>query len=101
MKLIESYIIISLFTLNDILTDQLTCGISDDSIQHYSVSERHFTFDTALETAMSTEAAKKSLQRWEPLYVYNLTCTLLCVGKMTYSPDRATANCMRFASHIL
>ena len=81
------------------LRDRLVCGVSDDSIQRRLLSEKVLTFETALEIAVSIEAAKKNvdeLQMQELIQVHKLTgiCCFRC-GKDN-PPDRCnfrTAKC--------
>ena len=48
-------------TLEDMLRDQLICGISDDRIQRRLLAERELTFEKAVEIATATETASKNL----------------------------------------
>ena len=78
-------------TLNDLLRDRLVCGVSDDSIQRHLLSEKVLTFETALDIAVSMEAAKKNvdeLQMQEPIQVHKLTGSVVSgVGKTTLQTD--------------
>lgn len=49
-------------TLEQMLRDQIVCGINDDRIQRRLLAEADLTFDTALKIALSVEAANKNIQ---------------------------------------
>ena len=50
-------------SLNDLLRDRLVCGVNEDNIQRRLLSEKVLTSDKALEIAVSTETAKKNVDK--------------------------------------
>ena len=81
------------------LRDRLVCGVSDDSIQRHLLSEKVLTFETALDIAVSMEAAKKNvdeLQMQEPIQVHKLIGIRCFRCRKDHPPDRCkfrTAKC--------
>ena len=46
-------------TLKDMLRDWLVCGINHDGIQRKLLAEKSFTYDKALEIALTMETAER------------------------------------------
>ena len=47
-------------TLNDMIRDQLVCGITHEEIQKKLLAEKNLTYEKALEVALAVEAAEQS-----------------------------------------
>ena len=50
-------------SLKDMLRDRIVCGIRDKSVQCSLLKELKLTYDTALDTALAAESAKKDAQK--------------------------------------
>ena len=50
-------------SLKDMLRDRIVCGIRDKSVQCSLLKESKLTYDTALDTALAAESAKKDAQK--------------------------------------
>lgn len=49
-------------TLNEMLRDQLVCGVNDGAIQKLLLSQMDLTYERAMEIALSAETAAQSMQ---------------------------------------
>ena len=53
-------------SLNEMLCDQIACGIEDQKIQRRLLAEPELTFDKAYEIAIASESAEKNAKDLQP-----------------------------------